>query len=445
MGLAMTAVAINAAFVLLILTRTSLTSVYVTFLLNCITAAIWNFGDFMEPATGNEFWYYFSLIGTGMIPAVMFHFVTALAGWKNSRRLIALAYILSLPLALSSLLAPTHPSIRSFVYGKIWNVLWFILFIPLFVAGVRILVAAIRRSNSKGEIGRLRCILIACFIGALFGATDLLQVFNLQAFNMPIPKLGHLGSVIYSSVIAISVFKHRAAYDLLAEMRTKLDMLNELAAGIAHELRNPLSSIKGATNLLHERSNNLQAEKTREYLSLISEEIDRLEGILANYHCLIRPTKIETESVRINDIIEKTVALMRLNGNAPRIELRLSPELPLCKADPQVLKQVFINLMKNAQEACGTEGTLQITTEQRPPFIRITFKDSGTGVPEDILPRIFEPFVSTKANGMGLGLAICKRLIDLNGGTIEAENEKEGARFTIHLPAADEPQPGGSC
>jgi signal transduction histidine kinase len=252
-----------------------------------------------------------------------------------------------------------------------------------------------------------------------------------------IPDLGHPGAVVYSSVLAIGVFKHRIAYDLLAEMRTKLDMLNDLAAGMAHELRNPLSAIKCAANLLSEKSGGLTAEKSREYLDLISDEIERLDGMLTNYRGLIRPIKIEREDVLINNIIEKTVALMKMNGNAPRIELDLSPEVPLCKSDPQTLRQVFINLIKNAHEACGSEGTLHIATEHTPPSIRITFKDTGRGVPPEILPRVFEPFVSTKANGMGIGLAICRRLIDLNGGTIEAANDSGGARFTIHLPEGE--------
>jgi signal transduction histidine kinase len=127
----------------------------------------------------------------------------------------------------------------------------------------------------------------------------------------------------------------------------------------------------------------------------------------------------------------------KVNENAPGIELNLSPEVPLCKSDPQTLRQVFINLIKNAHEACGSEGMLHIATEYTPPSISVTFKDSGKGLPPEILPRIFEPFVSTKANGMGLGLAICRRLIDLNGGTIEATNENGGACFTIYLPTGD--------
>ena len=268
-------------------------------------------------------------------------------------------------------------------------------------------------------------------------ATVIYQCIQAVVMFTHVPPLGHVGTVIYTSVLAIGVFRHRVAYDLLVEMRTKLDMLNELAAGIAHELRNPLSSIKGATHLLYEKSGSLTAEKSREYLDLISNEIDRLDGMLTNYRGLIRPIKVEREDVHINNVMEKTVTLMRMNENAPKIEMNLSPEVPLCKFDPQTLRQVFINLIKNAHEACGAEGSLYITTEHTPPTIKITFKDSGKGVPPEILPRIFEPFTSTKANGMGLGLAICRRLIDLNGGTIEAENDNGGARFTIHLPTGE--------
>lgn len=206
--------------------------------------------------------------------------------------------------------------------------------------------------------------------------------------------------MIYSSVLAIGVFKHRAAYDLLAEIQMKLDMLNELAAGIAHELRNPLTSIEGAAGLLHTRSGKLTDEESKGYLSLITEEVERLDGILTNYQSLTRPLKIDKEPVRINSVIEKTVGLMQIHANGPGIKLDLSPELPICESGPQSLKQVFINLIKNAQEACGPEDSLHITTEYIPPWIRITFSDTGKGVPLEILPHIFEPFVSVKANGV---------------------------------------------
>jgi signal transduction histidine kinase len=429
-GLALTAALINSAFVLLILTRTSLAEVYISFLLNCLTAVIWTYGDFMVLVTGDRFWFYFSLIGTGMVPAVMFHFISALAGRTDTKRWIATGYILCFPLALSSPVALRHSDIRAFVDGRSWNVLFLILFFSSFLASVFILKAAIREARSKSDKSRFRYVLIAVWIACFSGATDLLQIFN-----VPIPPLGHMGAVIYTSVLAAGVYKHRIAYDLLVEMRTKLDMLHELSAGITHELRNPLSSIKGAVSLLNDRLGNLTADKSREYLDLISEEVERLNGILTNFRSLVRPIKISKEPLIVNDVIEKTVMLMRMGENSPKIELSLSPEMPLCTSDPQTLRQVFINLIQNAHEACGPEGRLHIATHYIPPSIRISFTDSGRGIPAEILSKVFEPFVSTKANGMGLGLSICRRLVDLNGGTIEAANEGGGACFTIHLPA----------
>jgi signal transduction histidine kinase len=432
-ALALTAALINCIFILLVLTRTSLSSLYVTFLFSCLAVAIWNFGDFMMFITADSLWFYFSLIGTSIIPAVMFHFGSILIRPNRKLLLILIPYGFCIPLAMASPLALVHSNIRSFVDGPIWNFYFIAVLIPLFTIGTVMLAKAVSKSKSQNEKSRLQYVLISVCIAFTAGATDLLQIFKI-----PIPSLGHLGSVVYSSVLAIGVFKHRAAFDLLASMRMKMDMLNELAAGIAHELRNPLSSIKGAAHLLDTRFDELTSAESKEYLCLISEEVDRLDGLLANYRSLVRPLKIEKVPMRINTVIEKTVALMRMNQGAPKIELNLFPDMPICHCDPQTLRQVFINLINNARESSGIEGVLRITSDYAQPYITITFTDSGNGIPPDILPHIFEPFISTKQNGMGLGLAICKRLVDLNGGTIEAFNEESGARFTIHLPAADE-------
>ncbi len=439
--LALTAALINGLFILLILTRTSRTTVYVTFLFNCLTAAIWTFCDFMVLQTMHTMqtryqspWFYFSLVGTGMAPAVMLHFICSLAGFPLKRRLLLAGYVLCLPLTISSPLALKYPKVQDFVEGDVWNALYLAMLFASFAASNFVLGRAINGAASKGEKSRFRYVLIAVWIACFACSTDLLQSNHIP---LRIPPLGHLGTVIYTSVLAAGVYKHRDAYDLLVEMRTKLDMLNEMTAGIAHELRTPLSSIKGAAHLLNEKPGSLTGEKSREYLNLISDEIERLDGMLTNYRGLIRPIKIEKEDVCINNLIEKTVTLMKMSENAPRIELDLSQGVPLCKADPQTLRQVFINLIRNSYDACGSDGSLRIHTEHIHSSIRITFSDTGNGVPPEILPRIFEPFVSTKANGMGLGLAISKRLVNLNGGEITAESDNRGARFIIHFPAGD--------
>ncbi len=255
-----------------------------------------------------------------------------------------------------------HAPTRAFVDGPIWNVLFILILFPLFAASIVMLVQGIRKAASTGEANRLRYILVAAVIACFSGMTDLLQIFA-----VPIPSLGHLGSLVYSAVLAIGVFKHRAAYDLLAGMRSKLDMMNDLSAGIAHELKNPLSSIRGAAGLLSAKLGVMAPEEAREYLSLISEEVERLNGILDNYGCLVRPAKIEREPVSINRLIEKVVMLMQAGDGTPRMELGLSPGAPMCMADASTIRQVFVNLIKSAAEACGPAGTIRIKTEQLPP------------------------------------------------------------------------------
>jgi hypothetical protein len=169
-GLALAAAIVNFIFILLVLTRTNLTAVYVTFLLNCAATMIWNFGDFMKVTTGDPFWFYFSLIGTGMIPAVMFHFVNSLVGEKRNRLIIQAAYALCLPLALSPPLALIHAGARSFVEGPAWNVLYILVLTPPFAASATLLMRTIRRTVSINEaIGARFTIQLPATVGSKLG------------------------------------------------------------------------------------------------------------------------------------------------------------------------------------------------------------------------------------------------------------------------------------
>jgi signal transduction histidine kinase len=250
-----------------------------------------------------------------------------------------------------------------------------------------------------------------------------------------IPPLGHLGCFVYSSILAIGVFRHRKAYDVFAQMRMKLDALSEMAADIAHEIRNPLSSIKGASNLLANELKNLNQPKIQEYHTIIIEEIERLNNILTNFQDLTKPLKIEKDSISINEVIQKTVKLAEMGTQNLDIRLELSSNLPMVQADASFLKQVLLNLIKNAAEACGPSGELEIKTVSDPPWIKISFSDNGPGIPPELVNRIFEPFFTTKARGMGVGLAICQRIIQAHNGRIEVINRlPKGNQFNIFLP-----------
>jgi len=208
-----------------------------------------------------------------------------------------------------------------------------------------------------------------------------------------------------------------------------------MAADIAHEIRNPLSSIKGASNLLAHELRNLNQPRIQEYHTIITEEIERLNNILTNFQDLTKPLKIEKDSISINEVIQKTAKLAEMGTPHLEIRLELSNKLPVVQADASFLKQVFLNLIKNATEACGPGGQLEIKTAFDSPWIKINFSDDGPGIPPELVNRIFEPFFTTKSSGMGVGLAICQRIIQAHNGRIEVNNGLlKGTQFNIFLP-----------
>jgi signal transduction histidine kinase len=366
-----------------------------------------------------------------MLPALMFHFINTLVLAERKRATwILTAYILAGFLAFSSPFALFHPGTKQFVDSVYWNILYLVLLGPFIFAGMVILITTLNQTKSEEEKSRLRYILIATIIAVITGLTDLVQLLKI-----PIPPLGHLGCLVYSSILAIGVFKHRKTYDVFAQMRMKLDALSEMAADIAHEIRNPLSSIKVASHLLANGLKNLNQPKIQEYHTIITEEIERLNNILTDFQDLTKPLKIEKDSVSMNEVIQNTVKLVKMGIQNLDIRLELSTHLPMIQADASSLKQVFLNLIKNAAEACGPVGGLEIKTASDPPWIKITFSDDGPGIPSELVNRIFEPFFTTKARGMGVGLAICRRIIQAHNGRIEVNNLlPKGTRFNIFLP-----------
>ena len=430
--LALFVVLINLVFAILILVRTSRTTLYLIFFFVCLSNKLWNLGDAITYFSGNQFWFYLSLIGSGMLPALMFHFINVLVLAERKRaNWILTAYLLAGFLAFSSPFALFYPGAKQFIDSVYWNILYLVLLGPFIFAGMVTLITIFNRTKSEEEKSRLRYILIAMFIGVLTGLTDLIQLFKI-----PIPPLGHLGCFVYSSILAIGVFKHREAYDIFVQMRMKLDVLSEIAADIAHEIRNPLSSIKGASNLLANELKNLNQPKIQGYHAIIAEEIERLNDLLTNFQDLTKPLKIEKDSISVNEVIQKTVKLAEMGIPNLEIKLELSSKLPIIQADASFLKQVFLNMIKNATEACGPGGELEINTASDPPWIKISFSDNGPGIPPELVNRIFEPFFTTKSRGMGVGLAICQRIIQAHAGRIEINNRlPRGTQFNIFLPA----------
>jgi signal transduction histidine kinase len=233
-------------------------------------------------------------------------------------------------------------------------------------------------------------------------------------------------------------------YERMKE-RDRLAALGQMAAGLAHEIRNPLGSIKGAAQYLQPVEGAKPDASTREFLDIIVEEVDRLNRIVSQFLDYARPYRGEQSPLDVNDVVRKTVNLIEKERSGARVEIALNllDGLPPVRADAQQLRQVFLNLAINAFDAMPQGGRLQVSTSLRrstrrgaaAAFLEVRFRDDGIGIPPADLRNLFVPFFTTKEKGTGLGLAISQRIIENHGGTIEVRSQAgAGSTFTVLLP-----------
>jgi signal transduction histidine kinase len=216
----------------------------------------------------------------------------------------------------------------------------------------------------------------------------------------------------------------------------KMATAGQMAAGFAHEVRNPLTSIKMLGQLLHNRLKG-QFENQRMLISLV-QEIDRLDNIIQEMIDRTRPGELRLETSDLNRLVEEVTALAadHLASQKVFVEHRLSPQLPEVEMDREKIKQVLWNLIVNAREAMPKGGVLTISTQTgRRVTVELTIEDSGMGIADENSDHIFQPFFTTKPEGLGLGLTISRKIIDKHGGGLTLENRNEGgARAKVTLP-----------
>lgn len=228
-----------------------------------------------------------------------------------------------------------------------------------------------------------------------------------------------------------------------ARRADRLESLAGIAAGIAHEVKNPLGGIRGAAQLLSRKA----GEPEREMLELIVREVDRIAALVDRLKDLSAPESGRRESVDLNRVLHEMVKLQAQTGEAS-IELNLDPSLPAVDGDPDALQRLLLNLVRNALEAARTRVVVSTRVETGRRFrdrdgtlhalVRVAVEDDGAGVTKEARVHLFQPFFTTKPKGTGLGLAVAQRIAHDHEGTIAVEDPTTGgARFVVTLPAGN--------
>jgi len=214
----------------------------------------------------------------------------------------------------------------------------------------------------------------------------------------------------------------------------RLAALGELSAGLAHEIRNPLASIRGTAEILRD---DIPADNPRaEFAAILIREVDRLNRVVARFLDFSRPAGSSKERCDVVEALREVFALTRLAAQKKRVQMTLKEHGPLwLLVDREQLKQASLNLILNAFEAMPEGGSLVVEVAGHPTEGTIRFRDSGVGIAPENLQQIFSPFFTTRRDGTGLGLAITQRIVAAHGGRIEVESRAgEGTVFTVILP-----------
>lgn len=267
-------------------------------------------------------------------------------------------------------------------------------------------------------------------------ASDLHEVKMVQLNNeeidvevKTIPTIFLEDQAVY--FIIRDITERKLAHEMMINSE-KLTVAGQLAAGIAHEIRNPITAIKGFLQLMDSGKNYNQ-----EFFSVISAEINRIEMILSELLALAKPQLERYRHIEIQNILKHVVALTKSQAILHNVHIKTKfhsdPLFVLC--DENKLKQVFINFIKNAIEAMENEGTITLTIDQHDDyFVVVNIQDQGPGIPKEILDKIGKPFFTTKENGTGLGVMVSFEIVKHHNGAISIDSNSTGTTISIQLP-----------
>lgn len=350
------------------------------------------------------------------------------------------------------------------------KVLWIILKLALgyllvgYTGGVTssyyliLLLPVISAATSLGVAGTLLFTVLACatYVSFLFFVDFSHYEIDPDQVNVLLLRLLLLAMAanavnMLAEALRVQSEKNRAVADQLADANRslreaeeavrrsdRLAALGQLSAGLAHELRNPLGTIKASAEMLSRviASGNA-GEVAREMAGFISTEVDRTNSLVTRFLEFARPLQLKLAAADLSAVIDRAIALVEREpaNQAVSIYRNYSPDLPPFTFDPELIERVFYNLILNAAQATAPGGAITVKTRLLGGTAEAAVIDRGEGIPPRIREQIFNPFFTTKPQGVGLGLAIVAKIVDEHGGRITVESEPgKGSVFLVYLP-----------
>jgi signal transduction histidine kinase len=250
------------------------------------------------------------------------------------------------------------------------------------------------------------------------------------------PPMGEIGEIAAAINEMAQGLASQKKLEEQGQRTARLAVIGEMAAGLAHEIRNPLMAIKGFTELQCE---SLTAAERQEYSEIIIREADRMNHLIEQLLCFSRPTSDFLMPVNVNEVLKRTLVLaeIRASGTEVVFEQHLAPSLPEITANEEQLKQVFLNVLINANQAMEKEGVIQVSSSFDASLgeVHISFTDTGPGIEPENITKLFDPFFTTKEKGTGLGLSVANHLMTSWGGRISTDSTVNvGSTFTLIFP-----------
>jgi signal transduction histidine kinase len=214
----------------------------------------------------------------------------------------------------------------------------------------------------------------------------------------------------------------------------RLAAIGELAGMVGHDLRNPLTGIKNAAYVLRKKQGSLIGENGNEMLAVIDRAVEQANNIVDDLLDYSREIHLDLEEYSPKSLIDYVLLSVTVPPKVKIIDH--TQNSPMIRVDASKMERVFINLIKNAIEAIPDGGTLEIASAENMGDLQITFADTGIGMSEDVLAKLFTPLFTTKSRGIGLGLPICKRIVEAHRGKISVQSlPNKGTTFTIRMPS----------